>query len=116
MENPPDNRSSHLAFHLGDLHAVIDQIADGAEIKGSQRSSIEATLLALPSFYRRRVVLALQSRKAFTTDPELQTARTILLEQAAKLWAQAEAAPVQPIGLSLSLASDLPVAAKASTT
>lgn len=59
MKNPPNNRSSHLAFHLGDLHAVIDQITDEAEIKGSQRSSIEATLLALPSFYRRRVVLAL---------------------------------------------------------
>jgi hypothetical protein len=115
VKNSPNNRSSHLAFHLSDLHAVIDQIADEAEIKGSQRSSVEATLLALPSFYRRRVVLALQSRKAFATEPELQTACTILLEQAANLWAQAAAAPVQPMGLSLSLVSDLPVAAKAST-
>jgi hypothetical protein len=115
VTNSLDNRSSHLAFHLGDLHAVIDQIAEEAEIRGSQRSSLEATLVALPSFYRRRVVLALQSRKAFATDPELQTACTILLERAANLWAKSEALPVQPVGPSLSLDLDLPVAAKAST-
>jgi hypothetical protein len=115
VTNSLGNRSSHLAFHFSGLHAVIDQIADEADINGSQRSSVEATLLALPSFHRRRVVLALQSRKAFATDPEPQTACTILLERAANLWAKAEAAPVQPVGPSLSLDFDLPVAAKAST-
>ena len=114
MTNSLDNRSSHLAFHLSGLHTVIDQIADEAEIDRSQRSSVEATLLALPSFHRR-VVLALQSRNAFATDPELQTACTILLERAANLWAKAETAPVQPVGLSLSLDSNLPIAAKAPT-
>jgi hypothetical protein len=111
----PNNLSSRLAFHLSDLYAVIDQIADEAEITGSQRSSVEAILTGLPSFYRRRVVLALQSRKAFAMDPELQTACTILLERAADLWAKAETAPVQPVGLSHSLDSDRSVAAKAST-
>src|SRR3712207_7083713 len=54
---------------------LFRSIRRGQSFGADSHSSIETTLGALPSFYRLRVVLALQSRKARATDPELQTDR-----------------------------------------
>jgi hypothetical protein len=51
---------------LSAVHSRIDEIADQAGVEGVARLSVDDTLAALPWPFRRRLVLALQSLKAFS--------------------------------------------------
>jgi uncharacterized protein (DUF1684 family) len=72
---------------LSAVQSRIDEIADQAGVEGSARLSVDDTLAALPWPFRRRLVLALQSLKAFSPDPGVQDAAEFFQLKAAKVWA-----------------------------
>jgi hypothetical protein len=65
----------------------IEEIADLAGIAGSARLSVDETLAALSSAYRRRLVLTLESLKAFSPDEEVREAAELYQLRAAQIWA-----------------------------
>jgi hypothetical protein len=76
------------SFTLANLSAVqsrIDHIADQAGIEGTARLNLEDTLAALPWPFRRRLILALQSLKAFSPDPGVRDAAEFFQLKAAKV-------------------------------
>jgi hypothetical protein len=79
-----------VVFPPASLSAVqsrIDEIADQAGVQGTARLSVDDTLAALPWPFRRRLVLALQSLKAFSPDPGVRDAAEFFQLKAAQVWA-----------------------------
>jgi hypothetical protein len=72
---------------LSAVQSRIDEIADQAGIQGAARLSLDDTLAALPWPFRRRLVLALQSLKAFSPDPGVRDAAEFFQLKAARVWA-----------------------------
>lgn len=72
---------------LSAVQSRIDYIADQAGVEGAARLSLEDTLAALPWPFRRRLVLALQSLKAFSPDPGVRDAAEFFQLKAATVWA-----------------------------
>ncbi len=72
---------------LSAVQRRIDDIADQAGVEGTSRLSVDDTLAALPWPYRRRLVLTLQSLKAFSPDPDIQGAAEFFQMKVAQLWA-----------------------------
>jgi hypothetical protein len=72
---------------LSAVQSRIDEIAAQAGVQGSARLSVDDTLAALPWPFRRRLVLALQSLKAFSPDPGVRDAAEFFQLKAAKVWA-----------------------------
>jgi hypothetical protein len=72
---------------LSAVQSRIEEIADQAGIDGPARLSVDDTLAALPWVYRRRLILAVQSLKAFSPDPAVRAAADFFQFKAAKIWA-----------------------------
>jgi hypothetical protein len=72
---------------LSAVQSRIDEIADQAGVYGTARLSVDDTLAALPWPFRRRLVLALQSRQAFSPDPGVRDAAEFFQLKAARVWA-----------------------------
>jgi len=72
---------------LSAVQSRIEDLADQAGIEGAERMSVAETLAALPWPFRRRLVLTLQSLKAFSPDPDLQRAAEFFQLRAAEVWA-----------------------------
>ncbi|MBM1172211.1 hypothetical protein [Microvirga arabica] len=72
---------------LSAVQSRIEEIADQAGIEGHARLSVDDTLAALPWVLRRRLVLMLQSLKAFSPDPAVRAAADFFQIKAAKIWA-----------------------------
>jgi hypothetical protein len=72
---------------LSAVQSRIEDLADQAGIAGNARMSVAETLAALPWLFRRRLVLTLQSLKAFSPDPDLQRAAEFFQLRAAEVWA-----------------------------
>jgi hypothetical protein len=72
---------------LSAVQSRIEEIADQAGVQGTSRLSVDDTLAALPWPFRRRLVLALQSLKAFSPDPDVQNAAELFQLKAARVWA-----------------------------
>ncbi|EIM26892.1 hypothetical protein [Microvirga lotononidis] len=72
---------------LSAVQSRIDDIADQAGVEGAARLTVDDTLTALPWPFRRRLVLTLQSLKAFSSDPEVQRAAEFFQLKAARVWA-----------------------------
>ncbi|WP_262029499.1 hypothetical protein [Microvirga sp. Mcv34] len=72
---------------LSAIQSRIDDIADQAGVEGAARLSVDETLAALPWPFRRRLVLTLQSLKAFSPDPGIRDAAGFFQLKAAGVWA-----------------------------
>jgi hypothetical protein len=71
---------------LSAVQSRIDDIADQAGVEGAARLSVDETMDALPWVYRRRLVLTLQSLKAFSPDPGIREAAEFFQLKAAQVW------------------------------
>jgi hypothetical protein len=72
---------------LSTVQSRIEEIADQAGIEGHARLSVDDTLATLPWVLRRRLILTLQSLKAFSPDPSVRAAADFFQVKAAKIWA-----------------------------
>ena len=72
---------------LSAVQSRIDDFADQAGVEGAARMSVAETLAALPWPFRRRLVLTLQSLKAFSPDPGMRDAADFFQLKAAEVWA-----------------------------
>jgi hypothetical protein len=91
-EKPLPPSDSDLSQHLSLIQSKIETIAEGAGVPPENRSSIEATLKALPLPARRHVRLFLQGVKAQTNDASVQNAADGFLSLAAELWGRSRSA------------------------
>jgi hypothetical protein len=78
-------------LRLARIQACVDDVADQAGITGQERLNFEDTIEALPSSYRRKLVMILQALKAFNADAGLRRAADAMLTRIAQVWASQRA-------------------------
>lgn len=81
--------SSKAAAHWGELAAKIDEIGERAGVPAHERSTLEATLAALPWRERRRLGLILEGVRMQAASDDLRAAVDRMLNLAGAVWASA---------------------------
>lgn len=85
--NLPDQFSSRVAVHWGELAAKVDEIAERAGVSARDRLSLETTLAALPWRERRRLGLILEGVRVQAASEDLRTAVNSMMRLAGEIWA-----------------------------
>ena len=80
------NLSIRVVEHLAQLQNKVEEVAERAGVSAFDRLDLRTALAALPWQERRRLGLILESARVGAETPELDTAVSLMLELAGKVW------------------------------